>query len=463
MSPSSRIGPEIRTTAQLALPLIVGQLSAIGMSLVDAMLAGHYNAHVLGAVAIGASLWSLATTAAFGIMLALPPSVAQLDGANRREHIGPLFQQALWLALGLGVMLFFLLRFAAPWLVRAIGVAPGLLADVDAFVHAIAWGTPALALYFALRGLPEGLGVTRPTMLVGFTGLAALAPIGYVLMYGKFGLSPLGARGSGIATALVIWLMVVVMGGHVAFSRRYRQLGWPSRWPWPHFGSIGKLLRLGAPMGVTVLMESSLFVAVALAIGTLGEDVVAAHQVALNVAAVAFMVPLGLAMAITIRVGHAAGRNDVAGVRAAAKAGFLLVLLTQCVSSGLMLALPRAIAGLYSNDGAVVAIAAQLLLLAGVFQLSDGMQVAANGALRGLKDTRVPMFITAVAYWLVGMPVGGWLASTRGLGARGWWMGLIAGLSVAAVLLTVRFVRLSRRPQNWRDLPMPPPDPAEVN
>jgi MATE family multidrug resistance protein len=452
----------MRTTAQLALPLIIGQLSAIGMSLVDAMLAGHYGAHTLGAVAVGTSLWSLAATCAYGVMLALPPSVAQLDGAGRRDHVGPLFQQALWLALGLGIVLFFALRFGAPHLVRIIGVAPSLLADVNDFVHAIAWGTPALALYFALRGLPEGLSVTRPTMLVGFTGLTALAPIGYVLMYGKLGLPALGARGSGIATATVIWLMALAMGGYVALSPRYRQLGWPARWPAPHLSSIGKLLRLGAPMGISVLMESSLFVAVALAIGTLGEDVVAAHQVALNVAAVAFMVPLGLAMAITIRVGRAAGRGDVEGVRIAGRAGLLLVLATQCVSSGLMLGLPHWIAGLYSNDAAVVGIAAQLLVLAGVFQFSDGIQVASNGALRGLKDTRVPMFITAFAYWLVGMPLGAWLAFGRGHGARGMWMGLIAGLSAAAILLFLRFRRLSRRPQHWRDLPVPPPDPIEV-
>ncbi len=451
----------VRPTVRLALPLIAGQLSAIGMSLVDAMLAGHYSAHVLGAVAVGASLWSLSTTCSFGFLLALPPSVAQLDGAGRREEVGPLFQQAVWLALGIGTLLFFGLRFGAPRLVRLIGIAPALLPDVDAFVHAIAWGAPALPLYFALRGLPEGLAVTRPTMVVGFGGLVALAPIGYVLMYGRLGLPALGARGSGIATAIVIWLMALAMATHLATSARYRDLGWPRRWPRPDRTAIGRLLRLGTPMGITVLMESGLFVTVALAIGTLGEAVVAAHQVALNVAGLAFMVPLGLAMAITIRVGHAAGRGDVPGVRNAAHAGLLLVLLTQSLSSSLMLSLGRPIAGLYTNDAAVVAIAAQLLVLAGLFQFADGFQVAANGALRGLKDTRVPMLLTAFAYWLVGMPLGAWLALRHGLGARGWWGGLIAGLTVAAILLGARFRSLSRRPTAWRDLPgarSPEPD-----
>lgn len=438
---------------RLAVPLIIGQLSAVGMSLVDAMLAGHFSAHVLAAVAIGASLWSLAAVAALGVMLALPASVSQLDGAGERRRIGPLFQQAVWLALALGLVLFFGMRFGAPMLVRAIGIAPSLLADVDAFVHAIAWGVPALALYFCLRGLPEGLSITRPTMISGLGGLIALAPIGYVLMYGKLGFPVLGALGSGIATTLVSWLMVLGLMLYLATSPRYRELGILRRWPAPDWSVIGALLRLGAPMGISVLMEAGLFVAVALAIGTLGESVVASHQVALNVAAMAFMVPLGLAMAITIRVGNAAGRGDTRGVHLAGYTGIGLVLGTQLLSSTLMLAAPHFIASLYTNDAVVVALAAQLLVLAGIFQFSDGIQVASNGALRGLKDTKVPMFLTAFAYWLVGMPVGWWLAFPCGLGARGMWMGLIAGLSVAAVLLFLRFWHMARRPQSWRDRP----------
>jgi MATE family multidrug resistance protein len=194
------------------------------------------------------------------------------------------------------------------------------------------------------------------------------------------------------------------------------------------------------------LIGAGLFVAVALVIGTLGTDVVAGHQVAINVSSVAFMVPLGLAMATTVRVGHAVGRGDGQGVRDAGIVGIGLTLCAQAVSSGLMLGLPHQIAGLYTDDAGVIALAAQLLVLAGVFQLSDGIQVAANGALRGLKDTRVPMFITLFAYWGMGMPIGWWLAFPQGMGARGMWIGLIAGLTVAAVLLSRRFWKLARLP-----------------
>jgi len=264
-------------------------------------------------------------------------------------------------------------------------------------------------------------------------------------MYGAFGVPRLGALGSGIATALVLWLQTIAFALYVLRSRRYRDLHLAARFEAPQWNALRELLHIGVPMGVTLLMEAGLFVAVALVIGTLGTDVVAGHQVAINVASVTFMVPLGLALATTVRVGHAVGRGDAQGVRDAGLVGIALTLCTQLVSSGLMLLLPQRIAALYTADAGVIALASQLLVLAGLFQFSDGIQVAANGALRGLKDTRIPMFITLFAYWGVGMPVGWWLAFPHGLGARGMWMGLIAGLSMAALLLSHRFWKLARK------------------
>jgi len=430
---------------RLALPLVLGQLSAVGMNVVDAVLAGHLDAHTLAAVAVGTSIWALAIVTAVGVMMALPPSVAQLNGAGRHEDIGPLFRQAVWLALALGLGLAVATALLGPRLVVLIGVDPALVADTRLFLQAIAFGAPALTLYFGLRGLSEGLGVTRPTLYFGLLGLALLGPLGYVLMYGRFGVPRLGAFGSGIATALVLWLQVAAFAVYVRMHPRYRALAPFARMERPDPRALREFLRIGVPMGVTLLMEASLFVAVALALGTLGTDIVASHQIALNVASIAFMVPLGLAMASTVRVGHAVGRGDMAAVRRAGWVGMLLTLVTQALSASLLLLLPGWIAGLYTGDAAVAALAAQLLVLAGLFQFSDGLQVAANGALRGLKDTRIPMFITLFAYWMVGMPVGWWLAFHQGLGARGMWMGLIAGLGVAAVLLPWRFWRLTRR------------------
>lgn len=437
-------GRELRDTLVLALPLVAGQLSAIGMNVVDTMLAGHYDAHTLASVAVGAGVWSLAIVTGIGVMMSVPPSVAQLAGAQRRGEIGPLFRQALWMALLLGVGLLLFVRYAGPLLLGGFGVDPGIVEDTTKFVRAIAWGAPALTFYFAMRGLSEGLSLTRPTMYFGLFGLILLAPIGYTLMYGKLGFAPRGAEGSGEATAVVLWIEAAAFALYLHRHRNYRDIAPFAHFEAPRWRDIGALLRLGVPMGIALLMEAGLFVCTALLIASLGAVTVASHQVALNVASITFMVPLGLAMATTVRVGNAVGRGDRAGVRAAGLAGITLSLGTQFVASTAMAVFPHAIAHAYTDDAAVASLAAQLLVLAAVFQLSDGIQVTAGGALRGLKDTTMPMIITVLAYWAIGMPVGYWLAFHQGFGARGMWMGLAAGLTTAAVLLTLRFLRASR-------------------
>ena len=438
-----RLRREFRDTARLAAPLVLGQLSAIGMNVVDTLLAGHYGARTLAAVAIGANIWSLAIVAAIGVMLALPPSVAQLAGAGERERIGALFRQALWLALALGLVLLIGARHS-DILLRAAGIDPAIAAETHKFLQAISWGAPALTGYFALRGFSEGVALTRPTMYFGFLGLVLLAPIGYVLMYGAFGLPARGAQGSGMATAIVLWLQLLAFATYIARRRHYARFAPFAHFAWPQAHAIFELLRIGVPMGISLFMEASLFITAALLIGSLGAQAVAGHQIAINVASVAFMLPLGVAMATTVRVGRAVGAGDHEEVRYAGFVGIAASLATQLLSCSIMLLFPHVIAAAYTADADVAAFAAQLLLLAAAFQFSDGIQVTANGALRGLKDTTLPMAITMFAYWGVGMPVGWWLAFRAGWGARGMWIGMIAGLTVAAALLSMRFARLTR-------------------
>lgn len=450
----ARLARETRATVVLALPLIAGQLSAVGMGAVDVALAGHYNAHTLAAVAVGANVWTLGLVAAIGVLMALSPSVAQLDGAGRHGEIGAMFRQALWLAAAMSVLLWLGARHSGPML-HLLGVAPALLDDAQAFLHALSWGAPALCGYFALRGLCEGSSWTAPTMVFGMLGLAVLVPLDWILIYGKFGVPAMGARGAGIANALALWLQMLAFAAYLRFGRRFRNLDLFARMERPDWHALRQLLWIGVPMAVTLLMEAGLFVISALLISRLGTVAIDGHQIAINVASLTFMLPLGLALAVTVRVGNAAGRGDAHAVRWAGYTGVMLTLASQAFSAALMLAIPHAIARVYSGDPVVVAMAAQLLVLAGIFQFSDGIQVVSNGALRGLKDTRVPMFITAFAYWVVGMPTGAWLAFGAGHGVRGMWIGLIAGLTVAAAMLFVRWVRQARG-DDWRRLALGP-------
>lgn len=434
---------ELGVTLRLAWPVVLGQVSAMGMTVVNTLLAGRHGAATLAAVAVGSAVWSLVVLSMIGVLLALPPSVSHLSGAGRRDEIGPLFRQAAWLALAAGLVLFWIAR-GSGWLLVAIGITPEVQPGAVAYLRGIAWGAPAMALYFCCRYLSEGLHWTLPTMVFGLAGLLLLAPLGALLLFGAGALPGLGAAGLGLATAAVLWLQLGAFLLYLTRSPRYAGLGLFAQLEPPRRAAIAALLRLGVPMGVSVMMEGSLFVAAALVIGSMGAAAVAAHQIAMNLAAVAFMLPLGVAMATTVRVGHAVGRGDPHGVRRAAGAGYAITLVTQAASAAVLLALAQPIARLYTSDPAVAALAASLMGLAALFQFSDGVQVASAGALRGLKDTRVPMLVTVLAYWGVGMPAGWWLAVPRGLGPHGMWWGLLVGLSVAAVLLAWRFQRLTR-------------------
>jgi MATE family multidrug resistance protein len=445
-----RFRDELRTSARLAAPLIAGHVSSGLIGFVDAVIAGHHNTATLAAVSIGTALFWLPLLVPMGTLIALPASVSQLDGAGRRGEIAPLFRQAMWLALALGVVMFAFLS-AIPLALETMGIAPEIRPGATAFVHGIRWGVPALALYLCMRYLCDGLHHTVPTMVIGFGGLVLLVPLGYAMAFGVDGLLPeMGAGGLGIASGLVMWAQALAMAAYLLRTRRFHDLHLFGHLEPPRAAPIRDLLVTGLPIGLTWLMEGGLFVATALVIGRLGEVPSAAHQIAINVSSLCFMVPMALAEATTVRVGHAVGRGDRDGLRRAAFAGYALVVMTQLTTGSSLFLANDAIAGLYTADAAVAALAATLLLMAATFQFPDGIQVLSIGALRGLKDTRTPMLIAALAYWGIGMPLGAVLGLGMGgfvpaMGPKGMWIGLIAGLTVAAILLSTRFVRLSRR------------------
>ena len=436
---------DLRETLALALPLIAAQLALFGQHLVDVVLAGHLGARVLSVVGIGTNAWGVVLMAIIGMMMALPPSVAQLDGAGRRREVVGLFRQAVWLALGLGVLMQQVAWWGAPVVLGLLGIAPDVIADTVNFIRVLSFSAPAAALFCACRGLTDGLSRPRVSLGFGLLGLAVLAPLGWAMMYGRLGFPPMAAMGCAWANLIAMWVAALAYLGFVRFSRTTRDLGWTRGGAAPNWNAILGLLRVGTPMSVSVVLEAAVFATAALVVASFGEIAAGSHQIALNVAALSFMVPLGLSMAVTVRVGNAVGRGDLIGMRRAGLVGVATALVTQSVPAALMLLAPAAIASLYTNDPALIAGATGLLMLAALFQLSDGVQVASMGALRGLKDTRMPMFIAAFSYWGVGMPTGWVLSFQGGFGMSGMWIGLIAGLSCAAVLLTLRFHLRSRR------------------
>lgn len=446
----ARFGTEVRATATLALPLVLGHVSTGLIGFVDNVIAGHHGTQTLASVTVGTALLWLPMMVPIGTLISLTASVSQLAGAGRRDEIGPLFRQALWLSLGLGALMFAFLSLA-PYALTAFGIAPEIIPGAKAFLHGIRWGVPALTLYFCMRYLSEGMHWTLPTMVLGFGGLLVLGPLGYVLTFGKLGFPEMGAGGLGVASAIMMWLQATAFAVYLWNSKRFAALRLFSHFEWPRLAPIRQLLKTGLPIGITVLMEGGLFIATALLIARLGATSAAAHQIAINVAALCFMIPMGVAEATTIRVGHAVGQQDAHGVRRAARAGYLIVLATQALSALALLFGHDAVVALYTRDAAVAALAGILLLYAAAFQFPDGIQVLSAGALRGLKDTRVPMWLAAFSYWGLGMPLGAGLGLGLGWGPQGMWLGLILGLTAAAVLMTWRF-----RNSSLRELPANP-------
>ena len=442
---------ELPRVARLALPVVLGQLFIMGVNVADTMLAGRHSAHALGVVAVASALWSLALMIVLGFLYAVPPLVAAHDGAGRREQIASVVSQALWLGLAISAVLFVAMRYVEH-LLHALQVDAVLVADAARFLRTASYASPALALFLVLRYLSEGIGYTRATLYFSALGVLLFVPIGWLLVFGHWGLPALGAQGCAIALTASLWLQALFFLAFVAWHPVYRDLQLGPRFEAPRWSALRQLLGLALPIATMVIMEGSMFVLAALLVAGLGTTAVASHQVAVSVGSVAFMVPLGIGAATTVRVGRALGANDARRLGAAVRAGLLLALIAQLLLASAMALLRGPLAELYSSDKAVAGLAMQLLLLCAIFQFSDGLQAVAAAALRGLQDVRVPAFLTLIAYWLIGLGSGYWLAFGKGLGAPGMWWGLAAGLTAAAVFLLLR-LRFALRGKRAADRP----------
>lgn len=437
------LGYEVKRTLWLAGPLIVGQLTNFGMNFVDTVMAGRLGTVDLGAIAVGSSIWAAGFLFVLGLLLAVSAAVSRLDGAGERDRVGEFVRQALWLGLVLGVGLWAFAR-SGEWVMTRMDVTPQVATLAMDYLRAISWGAPALVGMLVLRFFSEGTGKTGPTMYVGMLGIACNIPLNAVLMFGLMGFPKLGAVGAGWATAIVFWLQFLAFLGWVTHRPHYKKYQvWACFSP-PDRREISALVKLGLPIGIMVFLEGGMFVGSALLIGTLGALPVAAHQVAMNYAGLVFMVPVGLAGAITVRVGNALGRGEPVAAQRAGRIGIALALTFAMVSAAVIIAIPEAIVALYTSEPDVTELAVSLLFFAALFQIADGLQVAAAGSLRGYKDTRRPMVYSVIAYWAVGMSLGAYLTFSQGLGPKGMWMGIIAGLTVASVLLGGRFIRVSK-------------------
>nr|BFE90072.1 hypothetical protein GCM10020185_06080 [Pseudomonas brassicacearum subsp. brassicacearum] len=351
----------------LALPIMVAQLATTAMGFVDAVMAGRVGPRDLAAVALGNSIWVPVFLLMTGTLLATTPKVAQRFGAGTFDEIGPLVRQALWLALVVGLIATLALFSAEP-ILHIMNVDPELIGPCMEYLRGIGTGLPAVALYHVLRCFSDGLGRTRPAMVLGLCGLALNIPLNYIFIYGHLGVPAMGGVGCGWATAIVMWVMALGMAGWARWAPAYQSSRLFSRFDWPQWAVIKRLLGIGLPIGIAVFAESSIFAVIALLIGSLGATVVAGHQIALNFSSLVFMIPYSLGMAVTVRVGQALGRRQPREARFAAGVGMGTALAYACLSASLMFALRGPIAAIYTADPVVIDVASMLIVYAALFQ-----------------------------------------------------------------------------------------------
>lgn len=428
----------ITQTIKLSLPLIISQIAVVAMTFVDTVMSGRLGPVTLAAVAVGSSLWAAAILFVFGILMAIPPVISEMDGANKHHDVAPFFRQALWLALILGLIFTGVILLLDP-LFTLFNTQAEVIPEAEAYLHALAWGVLPLSFFIAFRYLADGLSITKTTMYVSFLGLFLNIPLNYILMFGKLGFPALGAQGCGYATAIVI---TVQMLAYIIIVHRHKVIGSYqifNQFDPPDWQAIMRFFKLGFPIGMSMFAEVGFFSVITLLASSLTTEIVAAHQIALNFSSLLFMVPLGLSMGITIRVGNAVGRNNPIDIKHAGYYGIGLVLITQLLAASLVLLFAPQIVSLYTRDATVGAIAVSLLFYAAVFQLSDGIQVATAGALRGIKDMHFIMLSSLFSFWILGFVTSWYLCFEQGMGAAGLWIGIIVGLTAAAVLNSLRF------------------------
>ncbi len=429
---------EINKIIRLSIPVFIAQFAQTAMGFVDTVMAGGVSANDMAAVSIAASIWLPCILFGVGVLMALLPLTAQAHGAEKHNEIPRIGQQGLYLALLLSIPITLLL-YNAGYAVNLMDIEAPLKSITTKYLYAVLFAAPAFLLFQALRNYIEGLSLTKPAMVISFMGLLANIPLNWIFVYGKFGAPALGGVGCGVATAIVYWLMLLILLGYVMYTQKLHHYPLFQTFSTPDYRQLLSMFKLGLPVAVALFFEVTIFAGIAVLIAPLGAMVVAAHQIAINFATMVFMLPMSISNAVSIRVGFNLGRSYNQGAKNASYAGFTVAITLSIITALLTVIFREDISRLYTEDKDVIALAITLMLFSALYQGVDAIQVIAAGALRGYKQMNAIFTRTFIAYWIVGLPSGYLLGLTdiivAPLGAKGFWIGLTLGLTTAAILL----------------------------
>ncbi len=433
---------EIRHVLGLAVPVALAELGWISMNVVDTIMIGRLGPVAIGAIAIGGSAFYPFGVFGLGLLLGLDTLVSQAHGAGDHEDGRHSLAQGVYLAVFLTPLLM-LLFYVMPVLFPIVGIEAEVSREATVFLRALSWCTLPLLLYGAFRRYLQATGHARPVMVVLITANLINWFFNWLLISGHWGFPALGVAGSAYSTVMARLYMALLLIGCVWWFERGQPIRRASLWRHPDWARMLRLVRIGLPAATQILLEIGAFAAAAFLAGRLSATALAAHQIAINVASVSYMVPLGISSAAAVTVGHAVG---VGNLRMAQRRGYIALGIAgvfAVLAAGAFALFPYQIMGLYTSDQGILNTGRDLLLLAAVFQLFDGFQAVTTGALRGLGNTRVAMLANLGGYWLLGLPIGWVLCFRLGQGVSGLWYGLTLALILIALLLLFYWQRLS--------------------
>jgi multidrug resistance protein, MATE family len=433
-----------KANISLAYPVMLSQLGHILVGVADSIMVGQLGAEPLAAASLANSIFSMVLTFGIGISYAITPFVAKYDGENNLEKSSEVLRTGFWINAIAGVALFIIVT-GSSFVLHYLNQPADVVDLAIPYLGIITFSLVPFMFFQSFKQFAEGLSLTKVAMAITVGANLINIGLNYILIFGKMGFEPMGLNGAGIATLLSRVMMALGMFYYIAKSKKLAKYKIRLNIKGVTKKLVNQLLKIGLPTGVQFIFEVGAFSFAAIMMGWMGAETLAAHQIAINLAAVSYMTATGISAAATVRVGNQLGKNDIPTLRMAGFTSFAMGIAFMTITCIIFITGNFFLPSLYIDDMEVINIAASLLIIAGFFQISDGIQVVGLGALRGLGDVKVPTVITLIAYWVLGLPVGYLLCFQFGLGPEGIWYGLLIGLSVAAVLLFTRFNYISRK------------------
>lgn len=445
MNPLKNALSELRKTLVLAVPITAGHLGQMIMGVADTLMIGRVGVVPLAAAAFAHTISHFALIIGIGLLSSVAVLVSHAHGAGNPREAGEMLRRGLWIAVVAGILMFGLLWASFPFL-KFLGQPPEVIAACKTYLWLLALSIPFILATISFKNFSEAQDAPWPAFWAGLSAVLLNVFLNWVLIYGNLGAPALGLEGAGLATLISRIFNLVLLVAWLRLDPRFLR-SWPTGWfQRVPFASLVTMLRIGVPVALQLLLEVGAFGATTLLMGWLGVIEIASHQIALTCAATTFMIPLGISLAVAIRVGQVIGAGQPGRARLIGFGAIGFGILLAGLFAVAFIGFNHTIAGLFTPDPRTLRLAAGLIVIAGFFQLFDGVQVLAIGSLRGCKDVKVPTLLVFIAYWIIGIPVGSAFAFGLDFGAPGLWIGLAAGLGAAAISLVVRFSSLTRNP-----------------